>query len=209
MARPPELSTTSFAILGLLAIRPWSSYELTQQMGRGMSRFWPRAASKLYEEPKKLVAQGLARASAASAGRRRRTVYTITAAGRRALASWLASWPAPPELECEALLRTFFAEHGTKRDLMEALAATRQWAGEQRAVNGAVARGYLEGSGPFPERLAHLLLVGRFLADFEEMVDRWASWALDVVAAWPEDVEGAKVDLDLLHALAARGTAQP
>jgi len=41
-------------------------YELTQQMGRSLGRIWPRAASKLYEEPKKLVAAGLARAAAAA-----------------------------------------------------------------------------------------------------------------------------------------------
>ncbi len=51
------MTTTSYAILGLLAIRPWTTYELTQQMQRSLSRFWPRAESKLYEEPKKLVAQ--------------------------------------------------------------------------------------------------------------------------------------------------------
>ena len=31
MSTPP-LTTTSYVVLGLLAIRPWSSYELTQQM---------------------------------------------------------------------------------------------------------------------------------------------------------------------------------
>jgi len=54
------LTTTSYAVLGLLSIRPWSSYELTQQMDRSLGRIWPRAASKLYEEPKKLTARGRA-----------------------------------------------------------------------------------------------------------------------------------------------------
>ena len=40
----------------LLAVKPWSSYELTQQMDRSLGRVWPRAVSKLYEEPKKLKA---------------------------------------------------------------------------------------------------------------------------------------------------------
>ena len=79
------LTTTSFAILGLLAVQPWSTYELTRQMDRSLGRFWPRAHSKLYEEPKKLVAQGLAEATSGAQGRRPRTVYTITADGRRAL----------------------------------------------------------------------------------------------------------------------------
>ena len=62
MSTPP-LTTTSYAVLGLLAIKPWSSYELTQQMDRSLGRVWPRAVSKLYEEPKKLVDHGHARAS--------------------------------------------------------------------------------------------------------------------------------------------------
>src|SRR5437763_519755 len=83
------LTTTSYAVLGLLAIKPWSSYELTQQMDRSLGRIWPRATSKLYEEPKKLVEHGFARASTERNGRRSRTVYAITAKGRRTLAKWL------------------------------------------------------------------------------------------------------------------------
>ena len=85
----PELTTTSFAILGLLAIRPWSTYELARQMQRDLRFAWPRAESNLYAEPKKLIAHGLASAASEPRGQRRRTVYTITPAGRRALAGWL------------------------------------------------------------------------------------------------------------------------
>ena len=55
----PELTTTSYAILGLLAIRPWSTYELARQMQRDLRFVWPRAESNLYAEPKKLIAHGL------------------------------------------------------------------------------------------------------------------------------------------------------
>ncbi|MGB8791121.1 MAG: hypothetical protein WCD33_06285, partial [Mycobacterium sp.] len=54
-----QLTPTSFAILGLLAIQPLTTYELAQQMDRTVSWFWPRAASMVYEEPKKLAAAGL------------------------------------------------------------------------------------------------------------------------------------------------------
>src|SRR3954464_8690260 len=94
-----SLTTTSYAILGLLAIQPWSTYELTRQMDRSLGRFWPRARSKLYEEPKKLVAAGLAVASDERVGRRPRTVYSITPAGRAALAEWLRTPGSGPVLE--------------------------------------------------------------------------------------------------------------
>ena len=31
-ADAPSLTTTSYAILGLLAVKPWTTYELAQQM---------------------------------------------------------------------------------------------------------------------------------------------------------------------------------
>ena len=49
------LSTTSYAILGLLALRPWTTYELAKQVQKSLGWFWPRAERKLYDEPKRLV----------------------------------------------------------------------------------------------------------------------------------------------------------
>src|SRR6266545_3467936 len=37
------LSTTSYAVLGMLAVRPWSAYELTKQMRRSLAYCWPKA----------------------------------------------------------------------------------------------------------------------------------------------------------------------
>jgi DNA-binding PadR family transcriptional regulator len=54
------LSPTSVAILGLPSIQRFTTYELAQQMERTLNWFWPRAASMIYEEPKKLVTAGLA-----------------------------------------------------------------------------------------------------------------------------------------------------
>lgn len=199
----PELTGTSFALLGLLAVRPWTTYELTQQMGRGLGRYWPRAQSKLYEEPKKLAARGYARATSKSVGKRSSTVYAITAKGRRALAAWLASPGEGPVLEFENLLKVFFAENGSKHDLLATLAATTLWAETRTAENLAIASGYRDGTGPFPERLAQALLVGRFLADFEDMVTQWAAWATAIVETWPEDV-AAEADAETLEYLATR-----
>src|SRR4029453_15945181 len=63
MSSTAKLTTTSYAILGLLAIKPWTTHELVVQVDKSLRRILPRAHSKLYEEPKKLVAAGLARAT--------------------------------------------------------------------------------------------------------------------------------------------------
>jgi PadR family transcriptional regulator AphA len=187
MSRVPPLTTTSYAILGLLAVQPWSTYELARQMDRSLGRIWPRAQSKLYEEPKKLVAHGLARAASERVGRRPRTVYRITPKGRRALAAWLAEPGEGPVLEAEQLLQLFFAEHGTKADALATIAAARAWAEERNAGNLEAGRAYLAGTAPFPQRAAQTMIVGRFLTDFYRMVAEWAGWAAAQVERWPDD----------------------
>ena len=128
MTATPSLPTTSYAILGMLALRPWSAYELTQQMRRSLDYCWPRPESVLYQEPKRLVRLGLATAKQEVAGRRRRTVYTITEQGRGRLAEWLTTRPEPPRLEIETLLRLLYADQGQKDDLLQAIRAMRAWA---------------------------------------------------------------------------------
>ena len=78
----------SFAILGLLAIRPWSTYELTKLLGRSVQYVMPRTEANRYQEPKRLVAAGLATAGDESVGQRPRTVYSITPAGRARGRGW-------------------------------------------------------------------------------------------------------------------------
>jgi DNA-binding PadR family transcriptional regulator len=190
-----SMTTTSYAILGLLAVKSWTTHELVQQVDRSLRRMWPRAQSKLYEEPKKLVAHGYARATDDSVGRRRRTRYTITAAGRRALAAWLSQPGDGPVLEFEQLVKIHFADSGSKAALIANLDAARAWVLEQNEENLVVARAYLEGAGPFPERAALNQLPGRFLAEFYVTVARWVAWASELVESWPDDVRDAPFDV--------------
>jgi len=181
-------------LLGLLAIKPWSSYELTQQMDRSLGRIWPRAVSKLYEEPKKLVAHGLARSSTERNGRRTRTIYAITAAGRTALRDWLAEPGEGPALEFEQLLKVFFADNGTTADILATLTAAQDWARARCQESLAIGEQYAGGHGPFPERAAVLQLTSRFLTDFYLLVGDWAAWAAGIVATWPDDPRQASAD---------------
>jgi DNA-binding PadR family transcriptional regulator len=188
------MTTTTYAILGLLAVKPWTTHELVQQVDRSLRRIWPRAQSKLYEEPKKLVTYGYARAIDDPVGRRPRTRYVITPKGRRALAAWLREPGEGPSLECEQLVKIHFADSGSKADVVANLEAMRVWVLAQNEENLATARAYLEGRGEFPERAALNQLPGRFLTEFYVMVARWVRWASDTVQAWPDDVTCAPFD---------------
>ena len=202
---PAALTSTSYAILGLLAIKPWTTYELAKQMDRSMRYFWPRAESKLYDEPPKLVAHGLARATRDAVGKRPRTVYAITPKGRRALRAWLDEPGRPPALEFEGLLKLFFGEHGDRASMLAHLAAAREWSQQRLEHDAAMARSYLDGTGPFPDRAAVIVLTGRFLTELATLVDDWATWAEEQVRAWPDDVTAAAADVATLRDVSERG----
>lgn len=198
------MTTTTYAVLGLLAIHPHSTYELTQQMQRSLGRFWPRAESKLYEEPKKLVRLGLAELTVELVGKRSRTVYSITDDGRAALSAWVREPGAGPVLEFEQLLKLSFAEHGTRADALATVAAARAWAVERNTENREVAAQYATGAGPYQQRAAQNMLAGAFLTDFYAMVARWAEWAATQIEAWPDDVTDAIADPQALTEIRRR-----
>lgn len=201
----PRLTTTSYAILSLLALRSWSTYELAQQMSRSLGRIWPRAESKIYEEPKKLVEHGLARAKKDRVGSRPRTVYSITPAGRRALSTWMAEPAAGPVLEWEQLVKVVFAENGTKADTLARLAEARAWAVAQNEESLATARAYASGEAEFQERVAINLLGGGFLTEYYRLVAEWADWAAGIVEQWPDDPGQALADESALQRVVRRG----
>jgi len=183
----PSLTTTSYAILSLLALREYSAYELIQRMERSLNFYWPRAQSKLYEEPKKLVAAGLARSRQEPAGRRTRTVYKITPAGRRALKRWLSEPGAGPVLEFEALLKTAFADHGTLDGLRANIEAVLKEAQETKAFGQMLAEEFLAGAPTFTDRLHLAVLVWSFRYDWAAQREAWARAALEWIDGW-EDV---------------------
>lgn len=183
-----KLTTTSYLILGLLALRRWSTYELAQQMQRSIRYYWPRAESKIYEEPKKLVAHGLATATREYAGRRPRTVYAITNEGRQALRRWLAEPGKGPLVEFEGLVKVLFAEQAGKDDLLATLASIRAEAEQTRQHHAELAADLAETGGPFPERLHVNALVFKFMWEQTEILLRWVTWAEKEVARWPDDI---------------------
>lgn len=191
MSQGPKLTTTSYVILGHLALRSWSTYELAQQMKRSTRAYWPRTESKIYEEPKKLVAHGLATAAREFTGRRPRTVYAITDAGREALRRWLEEPGGPPLVEFEGLVKVLFAEQGTKQQLLATIGAIREQAQRTRDEHAALAADLAQTGGPFPDRLHVNSLVFKFMWEQTETVLRWAAWAAEEVAGWPDDISRA------------------
>lgn len=174
------MTTTSYALLGLLALRPWTTYELAQQVRRSLNWFWPRAERKLYDEPKRLVGAGFATAREEFTGRRKRTVYEITDAGRAALADWLREPSTPPSVENEAMVRVFFADSGD----LDALQATIDGMADGARARLAELSAMEAGDYPFPERRHLTAIAMRLQQEQEQTMLRWTAWARAEVARW-------------------------
>ena len=185
MAR--RLTTTSHAVLALLALRPWSAYDLTQQYRRSLRYAWPASLTKLYSEPKKLVDAGLAEAIEEPAGpQRTRTVYRITPEGRRALQRWLRTPAALPELNNEGMLRLAFADQGGTAELETMLARLRTQVEEWYREGIEQVQDYLaEDGGPFPQRMHLIALATDFHARFLELYLDWLDEVRSEAAGWP------------------------
>jgi PadR family transcriptional regulator, regulatory protein AphA len=83
----------------MLAVRSWTGYELTRQVHPSLRFIWPTSEGHLYREQKRLVTLGWAVVEREQTGQRARNRYTITPAGRAALAKWLATPPEEPHLQ--------------------------------------------------------------------------------------------------------------
>lgn len=178
------LTTTSFAILGLLAIQPWSTYELAQLMRRSLHFIWPRAESNLYAEPKRLVDAGLVAAEVGWNGDRKRTVYSITPEGRAALREWLEDEPPSQRLESEAALRVLYGNLGSKEDLLAAIARIAADADASISHFSDLGEEYARGDGRFPERIHVNALLLTLMVEQARAAARWATWAAEEVEQW-------------------------
>lgn len=180
-----RLTTTSYLILGILASRDWTAYELAEQIDKGVTEIWPRAGRQLYNAPKLLLEQGLISATKTATGRRERTVYSITEAGREALRSWLPGDSKPPSLEFEAMVRLVLADQGDVEDLRRTLQGVLDQARskrEQFEEQYRVIRA--SGGGTFPERQHLFALSTAFMVGHFSHLEEWAAWALSEIASW-------------------------
>lgn len=136
--RRRKLNATSYVVLGMLSFGPATSYDLKQRVATTVGNFWAFAHSQLYDEPARLLADGLVSESVEEGGRRRRT-YSIEPAGTEALRGWLAATTVDQtEVRDLGLLKLFFANLATADDLRRL--ATGQQRSHRERVAGYTAQ---------------------------------------------------------------------
>ncbi len=182
---PPSPSTSTYAVLALLDLKPWTGYELTQQAQRSLRYAWPKSERLLYSEPKKLVELGYATVAQEDNGNRTRNVYSITDDGRQALKQWTSSRTQPPRFEIEALLRLLFADHGSREDVLRALDELEEDIDAHHRAIVDLMGSYLDGGHPFPQRTHLSVLFATFQIDMFKTIERWIEFARAEIAEWP------------------------
>jgi DNA-binding PadR family transcriptional regulator len=102
-------SGTTYVILGMLAWRPMSGYEIKTIVDKSTRLFWAASYGQIYPELRRLADAGLIEGRSDPQGGRKRNVYRLTAAGRRELRDWLHTDPELFEVRDEGILKLFFA----------------------------------------------------------------------------------------------------
>ncbi|MFI9403712.1 PadR family transcriptional regulator [Nocardia sp. NPDC052316] len=95
-----------YAVLGLLADRPASGYDLIYRFKNSLANIWTATQSQIYTELTKLADAELINVS--EEGPRGRKEYTITETGLAALRHWLTETTPKQTNRNELLLRVFF-----------------------------------------------------------------------------------------------------
>ena len=184
-----ELSATAKVILGMLAARPRSGYEIKQLVDSSARFFWTASYGQIYPELKRLEKAGLITGDDTSTGARQRTTFKLTADGKRAARQWISSPPEVLEIRDEGLLKLFFAgsiEPKRSAEIArERAAVSREKAIRLRAIEAATDDAGRPTDGPEAEPDAGSLAVLRYGIEMSE----WAAEYFERVAM---ELESAK-----------------
>jgi DNA-binding PadR family transcriptional regulator len=164
------------ALLGLLAGRTASGYDLLKLFDTSLANVWPATQSQIYTELNKLADAGLIVVEAE--GPRGRKQYALTDEGLAEVRHWLTETEPQQNRRSEVLLRVFFlgvVERDQAREYLAGLAA--MMAGEENALRE------LEQSIDWDE--GDLSVYGRIVLEyglrFNAMRREWAEWAADQI----------------------------
>jgi PadR family transcriptional regulator, regulatory protein AphA len=125
MAR--ELTPLSYVVLALVGRDGAAPHDLVRMARGGQRLYYAGAASKIYEQPKRLERLGYLSAEKRPGKTRERTYYTLTEKGLAALREWLAEPSSFPRIQTEAVARVLASDLAEdERVVAESLQALRE-----------------------------------------------------------------------------------
>jgi PadR family transcriptional regulator AphA len=114
-----SLTPTARVILGMLELGVRTGYEIKKAIDTSTRFFWTASYGQIYPELKRLRKAGLVRAQQEPRGKVKRTVYSLTPKGERALHDWLTdSENVIFEIRDEGLLRLFFGDVLSREEVL-------------------------------------------------------------------------------------------
>lgn len=121
-----------YLILGLLAERPMTGYDIKKQVKNALSAATNASYGTLYPTLHKLLMEGAIEVQEVpQISRPSKKVYHLAAKGRKELEDWLRQPPAADQVRREFLLKLYLARDLSVEDLRSLLAARR---GETEAM---------------------------------------------------------------------------
>lgn len=110
-----------YALLGFLFNEPSSGYEIGQIMEQSTNHFWQESDASIYPMLKKLEDEKKVTSRTERTGKRERTIFTITASGKKEFEEWMAQPVKIERSRSELLLKIFFGATAPKEELIKLL----------------------------------------------------------------------------------------
>jgi len=171
------VSVLGHALLGLLAARPLSGYDLMQTFDGSLHFVWSAKHAQIYPELARLAEGGYI--TQGEAGARGRKVYSIADSGRAALREWLlGTKPDRRQPRNEALLRSFFAWTISPAEARVYFEERERVAREALDRLEAIAQSFTPTT---PEELAQRIALESGLRLYRATAE-WAAWAAEQYA---------------------------
>jgi DNA-binding PadR family transcriptional regulator len=121
-----ELTPLSYVVLALVGRGGAAPHDLVRMTRDGQRLYFAGAASKVYEQPKRLERLGYLRSEKRPGKTRDRTYYTLTDKGLDALRVWLTRPSSFPRIQNEAVARVLASDLADDpRVVVESLQALR------------------------------------------------------------------------------------
>jgi DNA-binding PadR family transcriptional regulator len=136
-----ELTPLSYVVLALVGRGGAAPHDLVRMARGGQRLYYAGAASKIYEQPKRLERLGYLRSEKRPGKTTERSHYTLTEKGLAALRNWHAE-PSPfPRIQSEAVARVLSSDLAEdERVVAESLSAMREEIAELSAGIDEAAR---------------------------------------------------------------------
>ena len=150
------LTPLSYVVLALVGRDGAAPHDLVRMARGGQRLYHAGAASKIYEQPKRLEQRGYLRSEKRPGKTRERTYYTLTPKGVDALREWLARPSSFPRIQSEAVARVLASDLAEdERVVADSLQALRE---EIRELAAGIDEDELRASS-IPHRERQLRLV--------------------------------------------------